>query len=320
MGAMVFGLAFALAALSVGLMGFAIQRGGTCTVAAAQEWVESGRIARLSAMGEAALWVAGGLVLLQALGLLAPHARATVSFAATGWTVLGGALLGLGAWVNRACVFGAIARLGSGEWAYAATPIGFYLGCLTVPTLFAPPLPQTHAEASLLLQFASWFALPFAAFIAWRLLGAARRRPAGPLHPHAATVLIGITFLATLLLAGAWAYTDVLAELARPHDGMTPELLGRSLLLFALLGGALWGGWSAGRLRRTRLRAAAVLRCLLGGILMGWGSLLIPGGNDGLILIGLPLLLPYAWIAFATMFGVIALALRLQRRLAWAGA
>jgi toxin CptA len=34
---------------------------------------------------------------------------------------------------------------------------------------------------------------------------------------------------------------------------------------------------------------------------MGWGSLLLPGGNDGLILVGMPLAWPYAWLAFATM-------------------
>ena len=39
---------------------------------------------------------------------------------------------------------------------------------------------------------------------------------------------------------------------------------------------------------------------------MGWGSLLIPGGNDGLILVGMPLLWPYAWVAFATMCVSIA--------------
>jgi len=44
---------------------------------------------------------------------------------------------------------------------------------------------------------------------------------------------------------------------------------------------------------------------------MGWGSLLIPGGNDGLILLGLPLLWPHAWAAFATMCAVIALAMRM---------
>ena len=49
---------------------------------------------------------------------------------------------------------------------------------------------------------------------------------------------------------------------------------------------------------------------------MGWGSLLIPGGNDGLILIGMPLLWPYAWVAFATMCLSIAAAQLLQRRIA----
>jgi hypothetical protein len=46
---------------------------------------------------------------------------------------------------------------------------------------------------------------------------------------------------------------------------------------------------------------------------MGWGSLLIPGSNDGLILLGLPLLWPHAWVAFAAMIVVIALALNVQR-------
>ena len=45
------------------------------------------------------------------------------------------------------------------------------------------------------------------------------------------------------------------------------------------------------------------------------GHLLIPGSNDGLILIGMPLLRPYAWLAFATMCVTIAAALWLRRRL-----
>jgi hypothetical protein len=73
---------------------------------------------------------------------------------------------------------------------------------------------------------------------------------------------------------------------------------------------------AAGRLHFTRVRAASLARCLIGGVLMGWGSLLIPGGNDGLILVGMPLLWPYAWIAFATMCLTIGGAQTLQRRLA----
>lgn len=43
---------------------------------------------------------------------------------------------------------------------------------------------------------------------------------------------------------------------------------------------------------------------------MAWGSMLIPGSNDGLVLLGMPLFLPHAWIAFATMCVVIAGGLR----------
>jgi toxin CptA len=129
--------------------------------------------------------------------------------------------------------------------------------------------------------------------------------------PHAATTVIGISFLFMLLLVGAWAYTDVLAELAH---GMAASLAARGALFVALLLGAAVGGWTAGRFRSTRLTAGQLVQCLDGGILMGWGSLLIPGGNDGLILVGMPLLWPYAWVAFAAMCVTIAAALVVQAR------
>jgi toxin CptA len=127
--------------------------------------------------------------------------------------------------------------------------------------------------------------------------------------PRAATAVIGVTFLVMLLLVGAWAYTDVLAELAR---GMAANLIARTLLLVALFAGALIGGWTAGRFRGTAVSLAQLAQCFIGGLVMGGGSLWIPGGNDGLILVGMPLLWPYAWVAFLTMcisIGVAMIAL-----------
>ncbi len=69
--------------------------------------------------------------------------------------------------------------------------------------------------------------------------------------PHAATIVIGVTFVITLLVAGRWAYTDVLADLAL---GMAKGLGVGSLLLVALFVGALVGGWSAGRCAASRSR------------------------------------------------------------------
>ena len=84
-------------------------------------------------------------------------------------TLVGGALLGFGAYVNRACVFGAIARLGSGEWAYVMTPLGFYVGCATVAHLFPVTPPAHAAHASPVLQGSAWLALLAAAFVIARV-------------------------------------------------------------------------------------------------------------------------------------------------------
>ena len=129
-------------------------------------------------------------------------------------------------------------------------------------------------------------------------------------------MVIGVTFVITLLLAGRWAYTDVLADLARAMDlkaAASVVSLLPVLLLLALFAGALIGGITAGRWQPTRVSAAQWLRCFSGGVVMGWGSLTIPGSNDGLILVGMPLLRPDAWLAFASMVVSIALAMQVSR-------
>ena len=321
MDLMIRGFAFGAAAWCAGLMGFAIQRGATCTVAAVEQLFHQRKTARLVALAEASLWVCAGLLVAHHLHLAM---RWPTGHALTMRTLAGAALLGLGAFVNRACVFGAIARFGSGEWAYALTPAGFYLGSL-LAALHETPEPPANVGG------APGFAAPGVVWIVafafvWRMASACRRDRAALREwvttriwsPHAATSVIGIAFLAMSLLVGTWAYTDALADLAH---GMTRGLAGRSLLAACLLAGAIVGGWTAGRFRPLRIDAPAALRCVAGGLLMGWGSLLIPGSNDGLILVGLPMLWPYAWAAFLTMCVSIGLALWIQARIGdrWRG-
>jgi len=303
---------FVIAALAAGVMGFSIQRGATCTVAAVDEALTQRTTRRLAALVEASLWVAAGLLVAAQFHWLPPPS----GYALNGWTIAGAILLGLGAFVNRACVFGAIARLGSGEWAYAATPVGFFAGCLSVNMIFPVPAAPPLGEMSPVFAAtgAAWL---IGAVLLWRVAASVRssnKRALATLapkswSPRAATIVIGITFLITLVTANAWAYTDVLAELAR---GMAHSVAARALLAVALLVGACVGGWSAGLFRARPASAAQWARCFGGGVLMGWGSLLIPGGNDGLILVGMPLLWPYAWAAFATMCVTIAAAQLLQ--------
>ncbi|MFL6700341.1 MAG: YeeE/YedE thiosulfate transporter family protein [Vitreoscilla sp.] len=323
MDIMIRGLAFIAAASCAALMGFAIQRGATCTVAAVDQVVNQRKATRLVALGEASLWVCAGLLVAHHLHL---SMRWPTGHALTVRTLMGAALLGLGAFVNRACVFGAVARFGSGEWAQALTPAGFYLGSL-VAALSDAPEATAHFSAGSNLFSASPVTWIVAVAFLWRIVaGFLRGRAAlGGLtrdklwSPHTATSVIGLAFLAMFLLIGSWAYTDALADLAH---GMTQGLAGRLLLAACLLAGAVVGGWTAGRLRSQRIGVAAALRCLAGGAMMGWGSLLIPGSNDGLILVGLPMLWPYAWVAFLTMCLSIAAAMWIQKRVEqrWRGA
>jgi hypothetical protein len=308
-------IAFAVAFVCAALMGYAIQRGATCMVAAIEEIVTQRRANRLIALIEAGVWVAGGLIVATLLGDLkmSPGGYA-VSIA----TVIGGALLGVGALINRACVFGSIAKLGSGDWAYVLTPFGFLLGCLSATPLIVQTPPAL--TPSPLFGLAQWLIVPFALFAAWRGFQALRalttRQFAAHIwSPHRATMVIGLAFVVMLLTVGSWAYTEALASLAR---GMANNTTAKLLLFMGLLGGALAGGWTAGRLRIVAPSVGGLTRCLAGGVLMGWGSLLIPGSNDGLILLGLPLLQPHALVGLTSMalaiVGGMAIEARLARR------
>lgn len=295
-----------VALLSAGIMGVAIQRGATCMVAAVDEAVTKRVYARMGALAEAALWVGGLVAALEIAGwATGSHTQYVVGTL----TVAGGMLLGVGAWINRACVFGSVARIGSGQWAWLATPIGFFLGCLVPFDRPAGTPAEPFAYPELVLGIVAIIAV-------WRLAEAALSpSPIKHLwHPHRATLLIGVTFFLTMITAGSWAYTDALAELARPVQGMDPDLLLRGAMVVALLAGSVIGGRIAGGVQSVPLRLADVGRCLAGGVMMGLGGQLVPGGNDGLIMLGLPLLLPHAWVAVIAMGLTIAALIALSQR------
>lgn len=298
------GVALAIALASAALMGAAIQRGATCMVAAVDEGVRERRLSRSFALVEAALWVGGLLAAAQVLGM----APSVAQYETGPLTVLGGVLLGLGAWVNRACVFGAVARIGSGQLAWLGTPIGFLLGSLApLDAGVSQPVPEPVA-------WPQAFAVAFVGLVVWRAVEAFRAPALAHhlWHPHRATLLIALTYFSTLLTVGLWAYTDALAALARAMGAMDARITLRGAMVIALLVGAVAGGWLAGKLAWQRVTVAAFLRCVAGGALMGAGALLVPGSNDGLIMLGLPLLLPHAWIAVGAMTATIALAIVLS--------
>ena len=304
--------ALLLAALAVVIMGFGIQRGATCLVAAVRQVVDGHGPARLLALLEAAAWVSGGLIVARALGL---SMAVPIDHALTWQVLAGGALLGIGAAVAGACVFGAIGRLGSGEWAFAATPLGFFAGCLVLARAGIVVSPGVPAAGSPLIAAPAWLAVPIIglaiARLIWRARTGGHRGKDGLWHPHDATIVIALAFVFLMCFAGPWAYTEALARIAMGKAAAAPQLL----LLGALIGGATLGAWRGGRLMSRRPDAVTLVRCFAGGVLMALGAMLVPGSNDGLILVGLPNLQAYAWAALAAMVVTIAAALAIERRL-----
>lgn len=294
---------FVLAACCAAVMGYAIQRSGTCMVTAIDELLDGRRTERLLALIEAGLWVSGSILVWRLLG---GHTALPVGYPPSVASAIGGVLLGLGALLAGACMFGAIARIGSGQWAYLLTPLGYFLACAALSPRIGQRPPMVGGAP---LLDAGWLILPLTLFAIWRVYGAwlaLRRgeRAAHVWHPHQATTVIGIAFSLLLILVGPWAYTSALLALA---EGRLAGLTIKLVLFAVMLAGAIVGGWNAGSLRLRLPPAAEALRCLAGGVLMGSGSLLVPGGNDELVLLGLPLLQPFAALAAATMVLAIVL-------------
>ena len=302
-------LSFIVGLLAIGVWGYATQRGGACAVASIVDVVVERRLGRLLALVESSMVVAGGLVLLNKAGLLPALPR---GYAASATTIAGGVVFGLGAFWNRSCAIGTIARIGSGQLAYLATLVGFFIGCLAMSPL-AEPVRLTGGSS---LLGTTWpLPVAIALGVAARFLTrgwSAWKSGSGPLpyiwSPHVATTIAGLAFLVVFLTEGGWTYSAALGALAR---GETFDATHGALLFVALLTGAVAGGWTSG-LRPRKPRVARIGRCLCGGGLMGVGATLIPGGSDGLVLVGMPLLWPYAWLAFLTMCITIYVAVRVS--------
>jgi hypothetical protein len=303
-------LRLAVAFAAAGLMGFAIQRGGTCMVAAVSEVVSERRISRSVALGESALWVSGLLALAGLAGLMnGQHFSYTFGLAA----LTGGLLLGVGALANGACVFGTIARLGTGDWNYLLTPVGFFFGSLAHAMLSFPSEQAVSIQPDMR---ANWLIVAlFGPLLVLRLVlfGREARRDGLAVslwNMHNATLVIGVAFFVLALSAGPWTYPEALARAA--HSGVLPLALD-VVLSVALLLGAVAGGWRMQKLHGWNPSAA--FACFGGGALMGIGSAMIPGGNDNLTLVGIPMRQAYAWMAIAAMALAIWAGLHVKARL-----
>lgn len=288
-------------------LGAALARANSCTVASARRLVFEHRADWLAGLVVAVSWAG---VTLAAFSIMIPQLVVLPNQLPIGLEVVaGGILLGIGATVNQGCFLGSFARLGRGEISFLFTLIGIALVMAFVPVSgpdisllsASPTAAQRHADTA---PPASIAFLPFALFGLWNWWH--RRR-----QTMLALIAVGIAGGTVYACNPDWSYTSGLYRLFR-SGGTTQSWLQEGATV-ALVAGV---GLSAALASRFSVRPVGVVTAALrltGGALMGTGAMLVPGGNDTLMLWAIPGLTIYGPIAYAVMLATIVGLLAISR-------
>ena len=300
-----------LVAALVLLAGYATQRGSVCAVRATHELVLERKASRYVGF----LFCAACGLLVMAMGevlgrpVFAQYTGLPLSLGA----VVGGAIVGVGAYINGRCAFGTVAELGSGRLSRLATLLGFIAGTVLgdrahmdiadLPALSSPLLAWPTPAA---------LAIATAATALFGLWLARLSRPNSPPEwtPLRAMAVIGLGNGLLLVLARSWPYTSLLMQLAR--GGVDGLARGATMAAVFVLGAV-----AGGLVRGCELQTGTMrdwLLALAGGTVMGTGAVLVPGGNDAMLLVGVPLLLPNLLAAYVAMSAMLIALVALRER------
>lgn len=309
----------ALLILSVGLaglIGFAAARGGICAVRAVEDLLDGRGGALFLAFLKCAVWVAA--ITLPLSWAMVPGLHFAPGYPLDWPVAAGGFLFGIGAALNGGCAFSTVTHLGAGDSSQFSTLLGLGLGFALHGSWIGPLVSSAALRPGPLASPEPWSLSLLAAAWVWVAREALRlRHPATDgVRNDRAMAVVGLAGGALFLLHGPWMYT---AGLARSVDwaargGPAPSAL-PPLLFVGTLAGATVAAWARGRFRPRRPRLDPALRGVAGGILMGAGAALVPGGNDVLVLHGLPAFLPHAALAYAALVAGVVCVLLPRRAL-----
>jgi len=282
----------------------------------------------LASIGKSVLWV---IALTLPFFWLMPVALSGIR----GWeltlpALAGGFLFGGGSAVNGGCSFSTMARLADGEVRMAGTIGGFALGIFVFVTLadlrwLSHPQPAPAYIGSVLM-YALIISLALVAWAIYEVLSIWRNRPKHlRLHQTAlapqyrlssAALLIGVSGTVIFLLLGVPGYTITLQNIAMGLIGMN-QFPGAPAVILML---AMLAGMFASTIQRRSFRLdwrprLHWLRNILGGTLMGLGTAMLPGGNDSLVLYGIPTFSPHALPAYAALLAGAAAGLLVMKHI-----
>lgn len=297
-------------------VGFATRRASVCAVAAAQQSVLQGRHDRLASFVGVMCW--SGLILLPAASLVPDVVHLSPGYPVTFSVVAGGILFGLGAYINGACAFGTLSYLAGGDLNYVGTLIGIFIGAAlaaTLPEHFGSPAEAAVSLTTVLglLTFSTFAGV--GGFSLLKLLSSRKSRARNGESSGTVSALLVIAVCGALLhaTAGEWTYMAVLSE--RAASLVTGHASHPAPLVFvgaiALIAGGIYAARRSERFAWQRPKPIAISLRGIGGAVMGFAAAIVPGGNDVMLIYGLPSAAPHAIAAYlsmmASLFAVLAI-------------
>ncbi|MBI1905903.1 MAG: YeeE/YedE family protein [Rhodocyclales bacterium] len=316
----------------VAWVGFAAHRASLCTVRAVAEILSSGTAWMLASFAKAALWTlaVSGLVLL-----LSPLSGAPVQQTLPHAVALaGGLVFGIGAALNGGCSLSTLQRLADGDLSMFGTLAGFVAGVFAWSMLNHPLELTTLTTQAVLWDRQSIWAAPVLILIwlwgvreiirLWRptaeptavsALAALRQRLSAPVYRlSSSAAILGVAGGVLYTVQGAWTYTNFLRAEAVSWQGagVAPSTL-HGTLLVALLAGMVLSSLQRHSFALQFDWRVCAGRRVAGGLLMGVGGAVIPGGNDTLILAAIPTLSPWSLATYIALLTGVAAALLAMR-------
>ncbi len=293
------------------LIGYSSQRTGVCMVRAVHEVIERRRAHRLAGFLLAA---AIAMMVMAVAEYSGAQPFTTILGVRTDWiAIAGGVLYGLGSRINGHCAIGTAAALTSGQMSRSASIAAMLVAAICLgpnmsqAALLLPPREQAVSPLAgnvLLALVVGGTLAALAGYYLYRRLEL--RRPGRGWSPLLAMSLIGAASGILFALDQQWLYTSSIAKIAYGETHFTLRAIAVPIaLIVGMLAAVAIGGMF--RLRTGSIREWA--KAAIGGLLMGTGATLVPGGNDTMLFTGIPLLLPNLLAAYAAFFATLYLAL-----------
>jgi len=303
-------------------MGFVANRTTLCAVRAVDELINKHQAKVLMSFFRVMLWS----LVLSVLVTWLFKIDTTQEYGFTVFAILGGLMFGVGATINGGCALHTLSRLGTGDFGMTLTILGLTLGAVLTKVILIEYSLLSAVPIVSNITLSEELQLPLTLMLLTVLL-IELVRTKGSINLYkwcksllsakydlrSAAAILGISNGILFTLVGPWMYTNTIIQsivnLLLPNSIYYQEMsILLWLLLVALLAGIIGSSMLKKEFQLLVRPNKKWLNYFFGGILMGVGAALIPGGNDALLLNYMPSLSPHAFPAYFAILFAIAIA------------